>query len=592
MKTKMKFSSKLLLANISIIVILLAGVLFYLNYFLKVNEEEKFMQNLNALGLKTQEQIDILFTSMDTLALQIASNPYVISTFTDTALNKEDNIFETHIFKRNEVISFLNSYNFKSNLALRICLYNLHNDFVYAGYKPTDNTAIYQYFTTKEFDNVVANFKNSVMKPLYVPARRDPFSYQSPYLESEDIFSIIRPIKDYHFTGGSAEGYAEVQLPYSKLSDPFDAFSDTVMGFLIDDENHVIYPNDGQNITFDLSHFPQDKYIYSVNKLPQWDFSIVLVQEKSYLLDSYHKSRTVIIYVFLCLIILVTVTQFILIRYFTKPLIALQSSIEHINIENLSLKLSDDCNHDEFTQLNNAFSKMLTYLEASIQTSILSRTSELKSHLLALQAQMDPHFMHNILTVMGAIAEEHDIPKIEHMCGKLSRMLRFTTSYKQTHCALCEEILYTRHYLELMQERYENMFTFSLELPESANTIIVPKLIIQPLAENCFKHGFSKKPAPWNINIQVNIKDNDWFVTIEDNGVGFQEEFLKEFEQNLLLRADDINTNKLTELEIGGLCVFNIYYRLRLLYGNELYFTMENLPLGGASITIGGKINV
>ncbi|MBQ3463180.1 MAG: hypothetical protein IJH36_08735, partial [Clostridia bacterium] len=71
-----------------------------------------------------------------------------------------------------------------------------------------------------------------------------------------------------------------------------------------------------------------------------------------------------------------------------------------------------------------------------------------------------------------------------------------------------------------MKCRYEDYFTYTIEADEELMNMAVPKLTIQPLAENCFMHGFKGKEPPWNIDIQLRGNPKKWELTIQDNGTG------------------------------------------------------------------------
>lgn len=590
-KLKKSFTLKLFVTNILILLLALISILGYFYNFLKSKELVQFNQSLEMLNTKIAEQTDTLLYSLDKIALQIASNPYIYNLFYQLPQDTATNYFDQDHFLRSEVRNFLNSYNFKNNSATRICLYDNFNNFVDAGYKLTDNLAIDYFFKSNDFQDITLFFQSTSHKTLFIPPKTDPFAMSSKYSSQISTFSVVRPIKNYTILDSPIYGYVEVQLDYEFLDNLFTSLDPSIVSFIIDSNGQVIYPLPEEFLNFDSSELTHDRYLITSSMLNQVDGKVLLLQNKAALFYNYKSLQYMIIFIFLIVFLASASSHFLLMAYFTKPLKQLQHSIESISLDNLSLHLLDDPSQDEFIQLNHAFTKMFEHLNHSIQQTIFARTSELKSHLLALQAQINPHFIHNVLSVMSVIAEENNVPQLENMCNKLSNMLRFSSSYTKTSVTLEEELCYTQSYLELMQDRYESLFTFSFNTGTEAKHIIVPKLIIQPLTENCFNHGFKQKPSPWHIDINFYTQHNFWFVSISDNGVGFNTDFINHF-KDYTSNIDLAHTaEELTKLQIGKLSLINLYLRLRIVYEDHLIFTLENNSFGGATITLGGLIH-
>ncbi|MNJ41587.1 Sensor histidine kinase YpdA [compost metagenome] len=202
---------------------------------------------------------------------------------------------------------------------------------------------------------------------------------------------------------------------------------------------------------------------------------------------------------------------------------------------------------------------------------------------------MNPHFIHNILTIISMEAQEFDQIKIMNICSRLSRMLHYSSSMGDGFSTVAEELKHTSNYLSLMKERYEELFQYTIEIDESIQGVHIPKLIIQPVCENSFNHAFKVIEPDWKLNIKAYSKDKQWFVEIKDNGKGFNEEFLNKVE---LMRKNVSMENAkaaLEKLEIGGLSILNIYMRLRLIYGEGMVFILRN-DADGATVVLGGEI--
>ena len=123
-------------------------------------------------------------------------------------------------------------------------------------------------------------------------------------------------------------------------------------------------------------------------------------------------------------------------------------------------------------------------------------------------------------------------------------------------------------------------------MDDSLSPIKVPRLLIQPLVENCIKYALNVDP-PWVIHITGYIKDSCWVIQVKDNGSGFPPDFLDSFHKKVL----EIDWKKpLPELSINGMGILNLYMRLFLKYKQDLIFSLDNLPGNGACVTISGPL--
>ena len=221
-----------------------------------------------------------------------------------------------------------------------------------------------------------------------------------------------------------------------------------------------------------------------------------------------------------------------------------------------------------------------------------SRTLAIRSQMTALQAQMDFHFLYNTLTIISIIAEDNEDPQAASMCITLTKMLRYITEDISRDTTLAQELVHTSNYTDLLSVRFGDIIQFHYDLDPALNPVRVPRLIVQPLVENCIK--YSRKPQKvLSISIRSWICGNQWYLRITDNGDGFSEAALSAlFEKTSQLNLEQENPS----LTLNGLGLANIYLRLKLYYRNRFVFRPENDidpdgSLRGASVTIGGTIH-
>jgi two-component system LytT family sensor kinase len=185
----------------------------------------------------------------------------------------------------------------------------------------------------------------------------------------------------------------------------------------------------------------------------------------------------------------------------------------------------------------------------------LSKQKELKfkSDLNALQARINPHFLYNALNSLASLAHI-DSGRTEKMALSLSKLFRYNINKKEEHYApLQEEIEMASIYLEIEKNRFEDKLNY---------TIIIPKFILQPLAENAVKHGISKITGKGMIRINIFGEANKVIIEIYDNG--------PEFPGGL----------------ISGYGLQNTYEKLKLLYKKPFDISFINTPEKKLMITL------
>ncbi|NCC69196.1 MAG: hypothetical protein EOM14_13580 [Clostridia bacterium] len=268
----------------------------------------------------------------------------------------------------------------------------------------------------------------------------------------------------------------------------------------------------------------------------------------------------------------------------TVPIQRIYMEMQHISLDGYMRKTSLKTNAIELTVLYESFIDMQHKLVDSLNKQLLLKNQEMQSKMLALQSQMNPHFLFNSLQTIQSMADANMNSEIVVMCQSMSNILRYISSDTNATVALGDEITYTDDFLRCMSIRYSNYLYYSFDFPEQMRSVLVPKLCIQPLVENSMKYCTTLLP-PYRIRVSGAVKNGSYAITVTDNGPGFTEEALELIAQKI--REID-ETGLLPSLEIKGMGLMNIYLRFKILYGPGVVFQIQNLDAGGTSITIGG----
>lgn len=326
---------------------------------------------------------------------------------------------------------------------------------------------------------------------------------------------------------------------------------------------------------------------YTRSEYTGWTVTIVQ-PAKTVMLPVSQFTRLVLI-ITLALLVLALLLSLFVSNKITDPIKRLHQNIKNTNLENLGIDKVQkiDSNIKELEEINTAFSKMRMKLKESMENLLVTKQKETEAKMLALQSQINPHFLRNCLANISIMAEEGTIEPIILMCKNISHMLSYVSTESYSLVKIETELDYVRRYLECIKIRYGESLRYKIEIDDKMKEIKIPKLSIQPLVENAVKYGTDTEP-PWIIEIKGVIGDGYWKIDIRDSGPGFPEEKLKKIREKI----EEIKSRGLfTEDDAIGIGIINVFSRLYLRYQDALIFNIENKAEGGALITIGGIIS-
>ncbi len=284
--------------------------------------------------------------------------------------------------------------------------------------------------------------------------------------------------------------------------------------------------------------------------------------------------------------------SFAVARYITSPIRKIMQKISHFS-EKMDEDISslNQLENTRITEFDTLYSSLLDTrkkMRISMQNEITLHNQEIQSRMLALQSQMNPHFLYNSLATIQSMADEDMYREIMEMCQNMSRILRYISSDQQLLVSVRDDVSHMCDYLNCMKMRYLDDFDYEIQIPDEMWDIQIPKLCLQMIAENSIKYASKSTKPPWYITIVGTLQNKSWEICIKDNGVGFSDESIETLNQKM----DEINqTDDLPSLEINGMGLLNIYIRLKLLYKNKHYMKIGNTIYGGAMVTIGGVID-
>lgn len=191
----------------------------------------------------------------------------------------------------------------------------------------------------------------------------------------------------------------------------------------------------------------------------------------------------------------------------------------------------------------------------------------LRARMDALSSQINPHFLFNTLNTVTALIRV-DPDTARGVVLKLSNILRRLLRKHETFVPLREELSFIDDYLDIEVARFgEDNLDIVKEIDEHTLETFIPSMLLQPIVENCLKHGLAPKIEGGRIYLRTAAYDGRLHIEIEDNGVGISEE-------------------KLPHVYVEGIGLSNVRERLRVLYGTDFNLNIESHEGQGTTIKI------
>ena len=200
--------------------------------------------------------------------------------------------------------------------------------------------------------------------------------------------------------------------------------------------------------------------------------------------------------------------------------------------------------------------------------------------LLALQTQIQPHFLLNTLNGIKWLCIIESAPTAERMIGSLGYILEYSLGQPKDCITLEEEIECLRHYIELQKMRYGNTFDVEFQIDETLKSLPVPVLILQPLVENSIIHGIREMEDRGFIRVAACWQGTQICLSVEDNGEGMDAERIRQV----------INGVGSTD-SIG---IVNVKERMELYYRDSEFEILSEKGKGTRTqmvFSTGGRIN-
>lgn len=304
-------------------------------------------------------------------------------------------------------------------------------------------------------------------------------------------------------------------------------------------------------VEFEGKNYLAVKYM---SQFTGWYF-VKLVDKSVFMKDVIFMKRALLIIGLSALAAIFLLYMFIIKRLF-KPFVAINNAMRNVVSDDFSVKLDIHTN-DEFEVISDGFNHMVKEISTLVNNIKESNDERMRLEIEALQYQIDPHFLYNILAAVRFVALKNGNKETSDMLLKLNKLFRIKLKYAGKDSILENDMDVMMDYTELWNLRYNNKIQFFFDISENSKQCSIPTLILQPIIENAIIHGASTrviKDEPAVVRIKTEYTDTCLKLSVYDNGGGIDEK---------------TKTELLNNSYSGGIGWTNVRKRLMYRYGDK-----------------------
>lgn len=236
---------------------------------------------------------------------------------------------------------------------------------------------------------------------------------------------------------------------------------------------------------------------------------------------------------------------------------------------------------DEVGKLTVAFNSMMDDIDRLIDEVYLTQIGERDALIAALQGQMNPHFLYNSLETVNMLAVAEGQWGISEAVSSLGRQLRYLTAMERPLVALREEISFTDSWLTLQSLRRRHPIRFDDRIDPALDTVLVPRLSLQPVVENSVRHASDDRPL--TITLSGTVDDGLLQLSVSDDGAGIPSDEAAAINLHLSASGEGAGHERYKAAGgDGGYGLANLTRRLRLHFGDRAGLRVEAQDRGVA----------
>ncbi len=270
-----------------------------------------------------------------------------------------------------------------------------------------------------------------------------------------------------------------------------------------------------------------------------------------------------------------------LMKRITKPLGHLDKVVKQVQTGDLTVR-AEVKSHDEIGKFSRSLNQMIERINGMIEEVRNTQRRKRQAELAMLQAQINPHFLFNVLNSIRMKVLKFGDKDSAIMIQSLSKLLRGTIDNNHDMITVADEISLISDYVHLMNMRQKHKVNLLKEMDQPSMEVMIPRFILQPLIENAIIHGFHQSNG--RILLKTRVEEGELEILIQDNGIGMDPETLEKVQKSFIKPKVKYKSNK----GLSSIGLANVYERLHLTF--PLRPSMEIRSQIGEGTTISIKI--
>ena len=339
-------------------------------------------------------------------------------------------------------------------------------------------------------------------------------------------------------------GMLVINIPYSQLEYTYSSYSDKNSGFAyVDDGGKIVCSSINKDIlneiisnkeiySSDSLGFKIDNNIISTKHIDNSDL-VLICQSQVYMSGITSDMFLTILFVLITITLTMFTINIYINKYITSPITMLSDTMKISGTEYPSC-VKIKTNDDEIGRLKDCYNEMVVKINNLISEVINNEKLRQKAEMNVIQEQIKPHFLYNTLETIGYMALRNSREEVYDVVETLGNFYRNFLSKGSENVTVDEEVAIVRNYMKLLRLRYDDLFDDEYHIQENLRSIIVLKLILQPLVENSIYHGIRPKGEHGLIKISIYSENEMMHIVVYDTGVGMSQEQIRQ-----LLKGED-----------------------------------------------------
>lgn len=536
-----------------------------------VNSSDRILSYINA-------DVDNYLNEIENTCVEVLSDPMV----TDYIRNKPESDNDLY-YKRRQLLKELQKVNNYRHFH-SIIIYPVHGYLFSMGI--ITETSIDDYKRYSVYNDAVKANGNPIFVHLH------EYKGEKATGNKIEVFSYARSFKDIN--SGSLLGVIEITFEEKEISSIIARSSNNNLNkiYLVSEEKKVvssttnnligsILPEYASNIIDDaeggkIVKTEQGKKLIMVKMLQSTNWRLVEEIEYDNLLKSALAMQKFFIFIIFVVIAFLSVIILVAVLALTNSVRNIIEVINQIKEGNMEARTRNIL-FSEFSFIGYNINEMAKRIARLIENIITEQKQKSDMELKMLQAQITPHFLYNTLYSISCMARNRNNNDIAVNLDALITLLKTAVSVKTDMLTIKEELKMVECYIALEKTRSNNKFGFNYTITSDLNDWKIPKMVLQPIVENCIMHGFVGEKDNYEIEISIEGSGDDILIKVFDNGEGMD---MNEVE-SIIRTGQQVKRNK-----FSGIGIENVDQKIKLYFGERYGLTIVSEKGEGTLISV------